>query len=99
MSVCHLEIPLISGPVLVATPLPNKTGAVGLPTGAIQTLKLGGRGALGGLGSEPGLFRTSVPPRLAGDRFTVAVALPSKATLDVIVSMPPMQLVLPSQTL
>src|SRR6266404_1052333 len=90
MSVCHLEIPLISGAVLVATPVPNKTGAVGLPTGAIQTLKLGGREAFGGFGSVPGLVSTSTPPKLAGDRFTVAVALPLKATLEVIVRRPPM---------
>src|SRR6266566_829577 len=91
-----------------AVPVPKKTGAAGLPTGAIQTLKLGG-GLFAGFGSVPGLVRTSVPPKLAGDRFTLAVALPLKATLEVIVRRPPMplvfgvvppvQLLLPSQTL
>src|SRR5689334_1750131 len=83
-------LPLASGAVFTAVPVPNGTGCVGSPTGASHTLNTGGSGWL--FVSMPGLIKVSLPFTVAGASVTVAVAVPPGVAGGVRVSRPPMPL-------
>src|SRR5205823_2515416 len=87
MAVVHAEMPLVSGPVLTAVPVPNNTGWVGSPAGASHTLNTGGKGWL--FASMPGLVNASFVFTVAGDSVTVAVTVPPSIVAGVMVNRPP----------
>src|SRR2546428_487521 len=88
MLVVQDEIPF-TGALLVAVPLPKKTGCVASFDGAIHTLNCGG--------TALSAASASMPPTVAGDKVTFAVAL--LCVLGVMVNRPPMQGLLSTQTL
>src|ERR1041385_1628558 len=96
MVVDQVDIPLESGALLTAVPVPKRTGCVGSPAGAIHTWNCSGSGLLAM--SVVGVS-ASTPPTAAGDKLTVAVALPENGTLALIVRRPPVHGSVPLQTL